>query len=313
MAAQRVAVIGAGIGGLVAALRLAHAGLDVTVLERAAAPGGKMRSVAADGARVEAGPTVFTMRWVFERDLFGVRRRPVGSREAEPGLHSRPPCLGGGPAPRSVRRSRGIGGGDPGLCRPPRGGRLSPLSRPRGRGLRHPGGPVHPGRAAEPHRPRPPGRPVGARRVAAHPALHHPVGGARRVLPRSAPAPIVRALRHLLRLLALRGPGDAECWWRMWRARASGMWKAVSAPRRHHRRTGAGERRPHPVRGAGGRHRGGERARHRRCRPRRWRADRGRSRGGQCRCGGPRRGPVRRACGAGRGGGAAGKPAPSRR
>ena len=66
MAAQRVAVIGAGIGGLVAALRLAHAGLDVTVLERAAAPGGKMRSVAADGARVEAGPTVFTMRWVFE-------------------------------------------------------------------------------------------------------------------------------------------------------------------------------------------------------------------------------------------------------
>lgn len=64
--AQRVAVIGAGIGGLVAALRLAHAGLDVTVLERGSAPGGKMRSVPADGARVEAGPTVFTMRWVFE-------------------------------------------------------------------------------------------------------------------------------------------------------------------------------------------------------------------------------------------------------
>lgn len=63
---MRVVVIGAGIGGLVAALRLAHAGLDVTVLERAAHPGGKMRSVPVDGRAVEAGPTVFTMRWVLD-------------------------------------------------------------------------------------------------------------------------------------------------------------------------------------------------------------------------------------------------------
>ncbi|WP_404810518.1 1-hydroxycarotenoid 3,4-desaturase CrtD [Methylobacterium flocculans] len=63
---MKVVVVGAGIGGLVAALRLAHAGLDVTVLEQAARPGGKMRSVAVGGSAVEAGPTVFTMRWVFE-------------------------------------------------------------------------------------------------------------------------------------------------------------------------------------------------------------------------------------------------------
>ncbi|MDP4002929.1 phytoene desaturase family protein [Methylobacterium sp. NEAU K] len=69
MAQQRVVVIGAGIGGLAAALRLAQAGLDVTVLERAARPGGKMRSVPVGGRAVEAGPTVFTMRWVFE-ELF---------------------------------------------------------------------------------------------------------------------------------------------------------------------------------------------------------------------------------------------------
>ncbi|WP_279602523.1 1-hydroxycarotenoid 3,4-desaturase CrtD [Methylobacterium sp. E-005] len=69
VAQERVVVIGAGIGGLAAALRLAQAGLDVTVLERAAKPGGKMRSVPVGGESVEAGPTVFTMRWVFE-ELF---------------------------------------------------------------------------------------------------------------------------------------------------------------------------------------------------------------------------------------------------
>ncbi|MEA1835077.1 phytoene desaturase family protein [Methylobacterium durans] len=66
MRTERVVVVGAGIGGLVAALRLAHAGLDVTVLERADAPGGKMRAVAVGSRAVEAGPTVFTMRWFLE-------------------------------------------------------------------------------------------------------------------------------------------------------------------------------------------------------------------------------------------------------
>lgn len=66
MAKNRVIVIGAGVAGLVCALKLAHAGLDVTVLERAAAPGGKMRALPVGEAAVEAGPTVFTMRWVLE-------------------------------------------------------------------------------------------------------------------------------------------------------------------------------------------------------------------------------------------------------
>lgn len=62
----RIVIIGAGAGGLAAAADLAGAGLGVTVLERAGAEGGKMRQVEAGGARVDAGPTVFTMRWVFE-------------------------------------------------------------------------------------------------------------------------------------------------------------------------------------------------------------------------------------------------------
>jgi 1-hydroxycarotenoid 3,4-desaturase len=64
-----VVVIGAGIGGLCAALRLAARGIEVTVLERAATPGGKARHVHVAGQPIDGGPTVFTMRWVFEELL----------------------------------------------------------------------------------------------------------------------------------------------------------------------------------------------------------------------------------------------------
>jgi 1-hydroxycarotenoid 3,4-desaturase len=62
----RVTVIGAGAGGLAAAIDLARAGVDVTLLERADAPGGKISQMTVGPARIDAGPTVFTMRWVFE-------------------------------------------------------------------------------------------------------------------------------------------------------------------------------------------------------------------------------------------------------
>ncbi|WP_291297250.1 1-hydroxycarotenoid 3,4-desaturase CrtD [Elioraea sp.] len=66
MPGRRVIVIGAGIGGLAAALDLASGGHDVTVLERATAPGGKMRAVPIAGREIDSGPTVFTMRWVLD-------------------------------------------------------------------------------------------------------------------------------------------------------------------------------------------------------------------------------------------------------
>jgi 1-hydroxycarotenoid 3,4-desaturase len=65
--AKTVIVIGAGMGGLAAAADLARQGCDVTVLERAATPGGKARMVRAGTASVSGGPTVFTMRWIFEQ------------------------------------------------------------------------------------------------------------------------------------------------------------------------------------------------------------------------------------------------------
>ena len=64
---HRVIVIGAGIAGLVAALQLAQKNLSVTLIETATAPGGKMRQLMVDGAPIDSGPTVFTMRWVFEQ------------------------------------------------------------------------------------------------------------------------------------------------------------------------------------------------------------------------------------------------------
>jgi 1-hydroxycarotenoid 3,4-desaturase len=63
---RRVIVVGAGMGGLAAAADLARQDCDVTVVERAAAPGGKLREVRVGGAPIDAGPTVFTMRWIFE-------------------------------------------------------------------------------------------------------------------------------------------------------------------------------------------------------------------------------------------------------
>jgi 1-hydroxycarotenoid 3,4-desaturase len=69
MPAPRVAVVGAGLAGLTASIDLALGGARVVVLEREAAAGGKMRQAAIGGAQIDAGPTVFTLRPVFE-ELF---------------------------------------------------------------------------------------------------------------------------------------------------------------------------------------------------------------------------------------------------
>src|SRR5690606_28969926 len=59
-------VIGAGIGGLSAAISLAARGHAVTIVEQNATTGGKMGELSLDGFRWDTGPTVLTMRHVFE-------------------------------------------------------------------------------------------------------------------------------------------------------------------------------------------------------------------------------------------------------
>jgi 1-hydroxycarotenoid 3,4-desaturase len=61
-----VVIVGAGMGGLCAAAWLAGAGVPVVVVERMARPGGKLRTVDCGGVAVDAGPTVFTAKPVFE-------------------------------------------------------------------------------------------------------------------------------------------------------------------------------------------------------------------------------------------------------
>ncbi len=57
----KVAVIGSGIGGLAAALRLRKKGYTVTVFESNSYPGGKLHAKDFNGYRFDLGPSLFTM------------------------------------------------------------------------------------------------------------------------------------------------------------------------------------------------------------------------------------------------------------
>ena len=66
MTDRHAIVIGAGAGGLAAGIDLARSGFRVTMLERAASPGGKMHARTVDDRQIDGGPTVLTMRSIFE-------------------------------------------------------------------------------------------------------------------------------------------------------------------------------------------------------------------------------------------------------
>lgn len=67
-------VVGAGPGGLAAAMLLAHAGVKVTVVERLPFVGGRTSAIQADGYRFDLGPTFFLYPRVLERIFAAVGR-----------------------------------------------------------------------------------------------------------------------------------------------------------------------------------------------------------------------------------------------
>ncbi len=58
---SHVAIVGAGLGGIASAVRLAAAGHRVSLLEKNSSPGGKMNQIAAEGFLFDTGPSLVTL------------------------------------------------------------------------------------------------------------------------------------------------------------------------------------------------------------------------------------------------------------
>jgi phytoene desaturase len=67
--APKAVVVGAGLGGLAAAMRLGAKGYRVTVIDKLDTPGGRGSAIWRDGHRFDLGPTIITVPYVF-RDLW---------------------------------------------------------------------------------------------------------------------------------------------------------------------------------------------------------------------------------------------------
>ncbi|MDP1821620.1 MAG: phytoene desaturase family protein [Archangium sp.] len=72
---MKALVIGAGVGGLTAAMRLRHAGLEVDLFEKQPGPGGRCGRVEFDGFRFDLGPTILLMPFVLEQAFAAVGRK----------------------------------------------------------------------------------------------------------------------------------------------------------------------------------------------------------------------------------------------
>ena len=66
MRKNKIIIVGAGIGGLASALQLSHHGYEVEVFEAHPLPGGKMRTISSPSGLIDGGPTVFTLKHIFE-------------------------------------------------------------------------------------------------------------------------------------------------------------------------------------------------------------------------------------------------------
>lgn len=69
MKTKTAIVIGAGIGGLTAAIHLAKSGLHVTVIEKNSRPGGRCDRMVRDGHTFDTGPTLFVMPLIYDAEF----------------------------------------------------------------------------------------------------------------------------------------------------------------------------------------------------------------------------------------------------
>ncbi len=76
---MNIAVIGSGIGGLAAAVRLANKGHRITVFEKNPFPGGKISEIRGKGYRFDTGPSLFTLPDLLE-ELFEESKIESGNR-----------------------------------------------------------------------------------------------------------------------------------------------------------------------------------------------------------------------------------------
>ncbi|MDQ3705467.1 MAG: phytoene desaturase family protein [Chloroflexota bacterium] len=81
---SHVAVVGAGLGGIGAAVRLAAQGHRVTLVEKNATSGGKLNMVEAEGFRFDTGPSLVTLPGVLSETFHAAGRRMEDYLTLEP-------------------------------------------------------------------------------------------------------------------------------------------------------------------------------------------------------------------------------------
>ena len=73
---KKVIVIGAGMGGLSAAIELIYQGYDVQIYEQNDQPGGKMHQLTFDGHTFDVGPTLVMMPEIYREVYTNVGKNP---------------------------------------------------------------------------------------------------------------------------------------------------------------------------------------------------------------------------------------------
>src|SRR5512139_3133495 len=90
MKTKSVIVIGAGIGGITAAIHLARRGLHVTVLEKNARAGGRCDRFSREGHHFDTGPTLFLIPLLYDAEFHALgisMREHLNLQRVDPTYH----------------------------------------------------------------------------------------------------------------------------------------------------------------------------------------------------------------------------------